>query len=449
MAIGWIFLASPGAGFINGWLQPVFSIFGLRARIDIANWWGLIFVYTLNAVPYTYLILSSALRNLDPSLEEASRTSGASNWRTFREVSIPAIKPAVLAAALLVVIHGFTSFSVPLIIATRARIDVLSVRMMRLVTAEIPPRLDQATTLSVFLVIAVASIWFYQRKLLRSGNFSTIGGKSARSSRVILGRWRYLAWGFITVYVLCAVLLPLFAITVVALQPFWQSSIDLGSLSLDNFRMTLIDTPLTRDAFVNSITFGLVGAAIVIAATTIITVQAGKTSGRLSGLLDGITKLPAALSHLALAIGFLVAFSTAPFYLAGTAAMLILVYVVMCLPEASIMITAAASQVGRELSEASRTSGATDQRTFFSVTVPLMLPGIMSGFAIVFVLIAGEVTASSLLAKPGQPVIGYALRDTWESGSFGGLSALATAFTLLNLIVVTAALSLGRLRKVK
>lgn len=447
LAIGWIFLASSGAGFINGWIAATLGKIGLGFRINIVSWPGLVFVYTLHAVPYVYLIVAAALRNLDPALEEASRMSGAGSWRTFVKVSLPAIRPALVAASLLVVIMGLSHYSIAIIIANRAQIDLVSVRIMRLLTVDSPPRLDQATVVSVFLLIAVSVIWVLQRRIMSQGNYATIGGKSSQQTIVKLGRWRWLAWAGMSVYILCAAVLPLFALLIVALQPFWTSTIDPSHFTLDNFRRVLFETTVTREAFLNSIMLGAVGGFLAMFIATVVVLYARTAPPAVGRFLDGITKLPAALSHLAIAVSFLIAFAGPPFYLGGTLTMLLLVYILLNMPEASITATAAVSQVGQELVEASRTSGASEGRTFARVIIPLMLPGLVSGFALVFVLISGEVTASSLLAKVGTPVIGFAIRDIWEMGTFGNLAALAAAFAVMNVIVVVTALRLGRGRR--
>jgi iron(III) transport system permease protein len=94
--------------------------------------------------------------------------------------------------------------------------------------------------------------------------------------------------------------------------------------------------------------------------------------------------------------------------------------------------------------EASAVCGASEGRTFLKVVLPLMLPGLIAGWALVFVLMSGEVTASSLLAGIGRPVVGFVILDVWEAGTFGNLAALAGTFAVLNIFVVLIALRLGR-----
>src|SRR5690606_30245437 len=113
-AIGWVLLAAPNAGFINvaartvgGWLgfePPVFNIF---------SWHGLIFVYTLYLLPQVYLTVSTALRNVDPAIEEAARVTGSGPLRVLLTVTLPAVRPALMSGALLALVYGVALFSVP------------------------------------------------------------------------------------------------------------------------------------------------------------------------------------------------------------------------------------------------------------------------------------------------------------------------------------------------
>jgi iron(III) transport system permease protein len=145
-------------------------------------------------------------------------------------------------------------------------------------------------------------------------------------------------------------------------------------------------------------------------------------------------------------VGVLLAFSGPPFNLSGTLVLLLMTYIVIHMPEASIAANAAVAQVGKELLEASSTSGATEGRTFREILMPLTLPGMVSGWALLFVLMAGELTASALLAGARNPVIGFVILDIWEQGTFGTLAALAFSFTIITSSIVIIVTWLSRRR---
>ena len=438
LSIGWAFIGAPRVGFLNGLLAqlPLLGANGLNLGVDIYSWTGLIWVYSLHGVPYVYLVVSASLRNLDPSLEEASRISGAGLWRTLRRVSLPAIRPALLASALLVIISGFALFSIPTIIATTAEIDILAVRIVRLLRNDFPPRLDQAVVLGLIMLAVIAATWAAQRRVSAGGHFVTLGGKVTSASRMAMGRWRVPAQAMMVAYLACASLVPLLALTLVACQPYWTPSVEWSQLTLANFKSVLIEDRMTAAAFKNSILLSVSGATIAMGIAAIAAIYVAQTRGWLSRSVDAVIKAPATLSSLILSVGFLVTFSGAPFYLAGTLTLLLVAYIVIHIPPGSIAASAAATQVGADLREASYVAGAGEGRTVRRVVLPLMLPGLAAGWAMVFVHMMGDLSASALLAGLKNPVIGFAILEIWEMGSFGLLAAFSTVMCLVITSVV-------------
>ncbi|HYZ63808.1 MAG TPA: ABC transporter permease subunit, partial [Acetobacteraceae bacterium] len=167
-------------------------------------------------------------------------------------------------------------------------------------------------------------------------------------------------------------------------------------------------------------------------------------SRHLARFVDGVTKLPGAVSHLIIGIAFVGSFAGPPFALAGTTVLLLLAYLVLYMPQATFTASAALAQVGRELSEASLMSGATTGRTFVRVVLPLMAPGLASAWVLLFVLMSGEITASSMLAGTGNPVVGFVVLDLWTNGSYSALAAFGTLMSLITSAVVLGMLAVTR-----
>lgn len=437
-AIGWVVLLSPQAGLVNGWLRDLLKAIGIERRsgpLDIYSFPGLIFVMALYLVPYVYLIVSASLRNLDPHLEEASRISGAGPLRTLRRVTLPAIRPALTAAALILVIIGFAQFSAPIIIGTGARIEVLSVRIYRLLY-NYPPRTDFAVALSLIMLVIVFAALFLQNLVTRKGRHARIGGKGAQAPRLPLGRWRGPARIAMTLYMLATAVLPSIGLLIVSGQAFWSPAIVWEKLSLMNYESVLFANKMTRHALTNSLLLGAVGATIGMLIAAVIALFVQRTGQSTRRLIDAVVTLPAAVPHTVVAVGFLLAFSQGLFNLHGTLMVLLLIYLVMYLPQGERAASAAMAQVGTELLEASQVFGASPGRTFRRVLLPLMLPGLVAGWIMLFVLMAGELTASALLAGGNNPVVGLVLLDIWENGSFPQLAALAVIITAIDSVVV-------------
>jgi iron(III) transport system permease protein len=157
-------------------------------------------------------------------------------------------------------------------------------------------------------------------------------------------------------------------------------------------------------------------------------------------LIDGTTALPATLPHTVVAVAMVIAFTGGWINLHGTLTILLIANLVLVLPQAMRSARSALAQVGGDLIEAAQMARSTPFKTFRRVILPLMLPGLMAGWVILFVQVSGELTATALLAGTGNPVVGLVLLDLWENGSFPQLSAIALVMTVLDAIVVIAAM---------
>ncbi|MCO6381743.1 iron ABC transporter permease [Oceanicola sp. 502str15] len=446
-AIGWVLLAAPRSGFVNAWTAALLERFGMTMEvpiIDIFSMKGLIFVYVIYLVPHVFLTVTAALRNLDPSLEEAARVSGAGAFATLRTVTLPAVLPQVIAGGILALITGLALFSVPLVVGGQAGIEVLSVRIVHLMTVSYPPRTGEALILGMVILAAIGLCWWVQRRVLARGAFATIAGKGQRVARVRLGVLRWPARIMVGLYVLIASVLPVGALILVSLQAFWTPKVIWARLDLDNYR-DLFDSSFVTDGLRNSLALGIAGATVGMFIAAVIVYWVDRNRGRRrAALVDGVTKLPAALSHLVIGIAFIAAYAGAPFYLHGTLAILFMAYIVLYTPQSTFTSNAALVQVGPSLIEASLVAGAGLGRSFFNVTLPLMTPGLMAGWTMLFVLIAGDITASSMLAGSRNPVAGFVILDLWTNGSFPPLAAFATVVTFSMMAIVLLSIVLTR-----
>ena len=446
-AVGWLLLAAPRSGFLNAWTRYLFEMLGLSeigAVVNIFSMTGLVYVYVIYMVPHVFLSVSAGLRNLDPALEEAARISGAGPMKTILTVTIPAILPQVISGGILAMIYGFTLFSIPLVVGGQANIEVLAVRIVHLMTVSFPPHTGEALLLGLLIVAVIGASWWVQRLVLRRGAFATIGGKGQSVATVRLGLLRWPARALLALYVLIATVLPVGALILVSLQPFWSPKVVIERLDFDNY-VKLLNSDFVREGLINSLVLGITGATLGMLIAAIIVFWVQRNSNRpIATLIDATTKLPAAVSNLVIAIAFIVAFAGAPFYLHGTFAILFLAYIVLYTPQSTLTANAALVQVGSQLSEASLISGASTGQTFWNVTLPLMAPGLLAGWTMLFVLIAGDITASSMLAGSRNPVAGFVILDIWTSGSFPPLAAFAVIITLAMTLVVIASLMLTR-----
>ncbi|MFJ2506766.1 ABC transporter permease [Arthrobacter citreus] len=446
-AVGWTMLLSPQAGLLNSWLRDLLGLIGIQLEsgpFDINSWYGLILVYTFYAVPYVYMNVSAAMQSLDSSLEEASRIAGASALTTLRRVTLPALAPAIGAGFLLCTWFGFGMFSIAQIIGTPAGIDMIPVRIVRLLTFTYPPDEDLAIGLSAIVVLFVGLSYYVQYRILRNSRFGSIGGKATHHTVTKLGIWRPVVRGAVLLYVGVSTVLPMFALFIVSLNGYWTANIQWDSLSLDAFRTALVDDPKTREAFANSMSLGLVGGVIGITVAAMVSLYIAQHRSRMTLGLDAAIKLPASISNMVIAVGILLLLARPPFSLGGTWLILLLGYLALYLPQASIAADAAVATIGKELGEASEVSGARKWKTFRRVFLPLMLPGLVGGFALLFVRIIGDLTASAILSGTNNVVVGFRILEVFNGGSYALLAALASTLVLVTAVILVAVLWLSK-----
>ena len=203
--IAWIFLASPDIGLINSALEPIFG----GAVVDIFTVWGMIWVEGLHLSPLVFLLMVAAFRSMDPSLEESALMSGASRWTVFRRITVPLVRPAIVAAVLIMTVRSLESFEVPALLGLQNGIYVFTSRIY-FTLRTYPPDLSAAGALGTgLLVIAILGVAMSSRFGRGEKSYQTITGKGFRPRPMELGKWRPVAGGAIIVYFLLTVVLPL------------------------------------------------------------------------------------------------------------------------------------------------------------------------------------------------------------------------------------------------
>lgn len=420
-ALAWVLLASPTSGLIN---QLWTYAGGPGALINIYSLTGIIFVESLYEMPFVFLMVAGALRSMDPTLEEASLSSGAGLWQTTVRVTLPLVLPAILGGALLVFVLAAEQFGVPAVLGTPARIRVLTTSIVE-TQASYPIRLGLGAALSVtLLAIALAGLWL-QRRLLGGRSYTTVGGKGAHPRRFQLGPFRWLIFGFAVAYLMLAVVLPYAAIFLSSIRTIWTADFRWEQWTLENYRWVFFDYPITQRAFVNSLLLAVVGASVTMLLCAVISFLSLRT--RLPGrrVLDYLSMVPLGFPGVVLAFGLLHAWIYPPVVLYGTIWILFVAYMTRYIPIGVRSTSATLVQIHPELEESSLSSGANWFQTFKNITLPLLKPGIFAGWVLLFVAFSRELSASVLLYSPRLEVLSVAIYDLLLGGQFRALSALA------------------------
>jgi len=436
LAIAWIFLMGPNAGWLNLLLRALGGFEG-PGPINVFSMGGLILCQSLASVPYVFILLSAALRSMNPALEEASGTSGATPFTTFRRVTLPVLLPGLLAPLILITLITAEQFELPLMIGLPSRIIVFSYRIyFELNPAGGLPNYGGAAAVSLpFIVFGVALLLVYNRTIRRAESFVTVTGKAYRQRRLALGTWRVPALLFVLLYLALAAIVP-------ALVLLWTSFF---GYTLPT-RATAADfsTEPYRQLFANPAFWtGLRNTALVAGASAAIVTAIGAVLGwiisrsALPGrrFLDFLSVMSVGIPAVIVGLAVMVLYLSLPIGVYGTVAILILAYSYR-FATTTRLARAGFLQIHPELEEASAASGARFLVTQRRVLLPLILPALTAGFILLFIIGVREFTLPLVLYSQENVVLSVLLWQLFQNGQPAPSAALGTIMIAVVLPVI-------------
>ena len=422
-AIAWINLANPTVGWLNRLVAG--------GAFDIYTTTGIVWVLGLFYYTFVYLTCLTALENMDPSLEEAARISGAGPFTVLTTITLPLIRPAILAGAFLVFAASASAFGVPALIGSPARLQLLTTRIYSYATTGGLDGLFTASALSVVLLVIAVAMWMLAERLGPSGRITSVTGKSAVRSRVRLGRWRWPLFGVLTSVVIITSLVPVVAIVVTSLMNV-VGDFRWSNFTFDKYRYVLFTRPDTARGFINSFVLAFGAATIAAAVGTALAYLKGHPHRKTGRLLEACINLPYAAPGTILALGLILLWS-GPLVLIDTLWILLIAYFAKDLSLAVRSVTTAVQQTDVTLEEAARVSGAPFATMFRTIWLPLLKPAIVAGWFLVFMPAFGELTMSILLVGPGTETVGtvlFALQEYADPPSASVVAVLILGFIL-------------------
>ena len=391
-------------GTIARWLGPL----GVERLPELYGFVGAWLALSLSTFPYVTLTVRGALRRLDPALEEVSRSLGAGPWQTFRRVTLPQMAPAAAAGALLVALYTLADFGA----VSLLRYDTFT----RAIYVQYKGSLDHSAAAVLALVLAVVSLGVVAAEAGIRARSRVVSARSTRRPRPVpLGRWRVPAAAALGLVVVLGLALP------VATLVTW---LVVGAREG-------IDLPETVRAAGHSTQASALGAMAAVVAAWPVAVLSARRQGGIARWTEGAAYAGYALPGLvvALSLVFFGARVATPLY--QTVGMLVLAYLVLFLPQGVGAVRGTLAQISPRLEEASRSLGASRLRTTWRVLVPLVRPGAVAAYALVFLTAMKELPAALLLGPTGWDTLATRV---WASTSEGFLGRAAAPALLLILV---------------
>ncbi len=430
-AIGWILLAGPNAGWLNkAWMGLTGAQSGL---VNIYTFAGLVWVTALYAFPYIFVFTTDALERVSSEMEEAANILGAGGLRTIFRVTLPLVTPAILGGGIVVFLDTVALFGTPAILALPARIHVLTLELWGFF--QFPVQAEVAAAYAIPLVLITVGLFSLQRMVLGRRSYVALTGKGGSRELQALGPWRWVILGYALFIVAMAVVLPYLALAQAAFSRAWGLGFAWSNLTLDNFRLLLIDDPTARATILNSFTFSAATACVaVLLALVVAYIVQRRLAGPFGGLLGAMCMLPLVVPGIVLAIGFYAAWAPPPLALYGTATILVLGFTARFLPIAYSSCLAAIRSLNPEMEEAVRILGGGRLQAVSRVVAPLLKTSLIGAWLLVFIPATRELSTAIFLVSANTRVISVMMLDLSENGSFETLAALG--FFLLGVTIL-------------
>ena len=440
-SVSWGLLLNPSNGLINSVLRDAFSLH--EAPFNIYSLHGMILVEGLLNMPIAYLIIAPAMASFDVALEESSRVFGAGTWRTLMRITLPVLRPAILAAFVLGVVRSLASYAVPRVLDTPGRVEVLATYLYDMIATGYSPDYGKAAALGMSaLATSIVLIAVYRALTAESGKFVTITSRGWRPTVVELKRMRMPLFVVVALLSFVVIVLPVAVLLYTSFVPYsmvpgpkafaqmsWQHWID------------VFDDPISLLALRNSLFLAVVGATLGVLLSLFIAYVIVKVRTRAAGVLESLTYLSFSFPGIVIGVGFMWFFVQTPLY--ATLAALLIGYVATYLPYGVRPLASAFVQVHAHLEESSLVCGASAMTTMRRIVVPLLIPGVVSAWILMATMFLRELTLSVVLSRPGSEVLAVQILSYADDGLWGKLSALGIIMIVISTALVLLASLLG------
>lgn len=444
-SVSWALLLNPSNGLINMFLQDTLGL--QEAPLNIYSLWGMILVEGLLNMPVAYLIIAPAMASFDVSMEESSRVFGGGLWRTLTRVTLPILRPAIMAAFILAIVRALASYAVPRVLGTPGRVDVLATYLFEMISTGFAPDYGKAAALGMSVLSAsIALIVLYRYMTAESSKYVTISSRGFKPTQLELNRAKIPLFIIVGIISLLMVVLPVAVLLYTSMIPYSMvpSARAFSLMSWANW-IDVIQDPISKVAMKNSLFLAVVGASLGVLLSLFVAYVVVKLRTRAAALLDTLSFLSFSFPGIVIGIGFMWFFVQTPLYATLTA--LLLAYIAAYLPYGIRPLSAAFVQVHAHLEESSSVAGASSWTTMRRIIIPLLIPGVVSAWILMATMFIRELTVSVVLSRPGTEVLAVQVLGYAEDGLWGKLSALGIIMILISTVLVLLAMYIGNFYK--
>lgn len=411
----------------NGAITNLLSQIGINFG-SIYGFKGIVLVYTLKLYPFVFMYVSGALKNFDGSLEEASENLGVGGFKKLWKVTFPLILPTITASALMVFMNALADYGTPLLIGQGYR--TLPVTIYEEYLSEVSTNASFACALSVIIVLCSLAVLLVQRTVVSKRNYTMNMNRPPEIKKLRFPQ-RLLA----TALCMLVALLGVIPQITVLIQSFMKTKNVqfIPVFTLENYTNAFRKVGTN---IINTYAFSVAALLIMIVIAVLLSYMMVRRSSKISKALDALAVFPYVIPGSVVGIALLTAFNRPPIVLTGTAIIIILSLSLRRLQYTLKSSTSILYQIDSSVDEASISLGVSPMKTFFKVTLKIMLPGVLSGAMLSFVSCINELSSSLMLYSGNTGTISVAIFSEISHDGYGTGSALASLLVVTTIIAL-------------
>ncbi|HZT07747.1 MAG TPA: iron ABC transporter permease [Chloroflexota bacterium] len=433
--LGFILLLDPHYGLINDAVQRLPFVGG--PIFNLYSFWGIIWVHLASAgVAFYVFLLTPLFRRMSAHLEEAGRTSGANQLTVLRRITLPVLLPGILGTTMLVFVRSLEAFEVELLLGPQAGIQVYSTKIYNLLRDD-PPGFGTATALGSLFLLTMIGLALLYRSAIAGRDFTTVSGRGFSTARYRLGRLRWPALGLCASWMTMALLAPMVFLILGSFMRRYGFFTIADPYTLRNWERLLRDSAFLsslKNSLVIAVSVGLVGMVVY----SLIAYFVIRRRSAASTVVDALSWLPWAVPGILMSLGLLWLFLSTPSrtILYGSVLGIVLAIVIRDSPVSTQLMKAAVLQVGRELEESAKVSGASWLTMYRRVLFPLLAPTAFTVGLLAFAGALRDISTVVLLYSGSSRPLSILLLEYGISGNLEQSSALA--IMLVSMIAVAS-----------
>lgn len=405
---------------------------------------GLVLVMSLHVFQFMLTMLKNAMRNIPSSLEEAGAVFGAGFGARVRRIFLPLLSGNYAIGALLVFVKTLSEYGTPATLGKRIGFEVFTTEIHRHATVA-PIDFGGSATLSSVLVGICLVMWMLQSYITTKKSYHLVSGRGNRMAEQRLGGVATaVAWLYVMLILVIAIGVPYFSVISTSLINLRGYGLAPGNFTWGHYVELFTENTKGISALKNSVFLAVTSAAICAVLGTMLALSVHRSKSRLRRVVEMIGLLPEMLPGIVLVIGIMLfwnqIYQVIPLY--NTLGIMVLAYVVLFLPYTVQYVTSSLTQVSDSLTAAGRVFGGSPLYILLHITLPLIKPGIVTGFMMTFIIAFRELVTASLIAPPNTLVVSTYIMREFEQGSVSvgmAMAVLCVLFTTSALLVLNRA----------